>query len=121
MRPILHLFDSLSQKDASALAICLGFHDEGLLLPNELLAQLAVLSWKQPCLGEEVVVLGGSLEHVHQTDAQQVFPSQDVNAWEMTDLLVEVEPDKQVRLDVVVSPQDIPGTVRFHTVHHAPP
>lgn len=37
MRPILHLFDPLGQKDPSSLAICLRFHDEGLLFPNELL------------------------------------------------------------------------------------
>lgn len=94
MGSILHLFDPLSQKDASSLAICLGFYNEGLLLPHELLPELAVLRRQQPSLGEEIVVFRCSLEHIHKTYAEQVLASQNVDAWEMAHLLIQVQPNQ---------------------------
>lgn len=109
---MLSVFDflhSLGKKYASSLAVGFGLHDIGLLFPVELLPELAVLSWQQPSLREKVIMQGHPLEHVHQAQPQQILPRKDVDAGVMADLLEHLQPDEEIRLDVVIGPEDVPG------------
>jgi hypothetical protein len=117
----LYLFYLLGQKDASALAVRLWLHDECLLLANELLPQLAVLCGEQPGLGKEVVVLWGTFVHVHEAEPEKVLAGENVNAGEVADLLEEVKADKQVGLDMVIRPQNVPRNGALLAADHPPP
>ena len=59
-------------------------------------------------------MLWSSFVHVHETEAQQIFAGEDVDAWEVTDFLEKLQFDEQLRFDMVVSPQDVPGLACLH-------
>ena len=61
----------LHEENTLALTICFRFDNEGLflLLAGNLFSQLAELRGQQPSFGKEIVVLGSSFVHVHETHA----------------------------------------------------
>lgn len=65
-------------------------------------------------------MLGCALQHIHEADGEEVLPGEDVDAWEVAHLLVELQPDEQFGVDVLVRPEHVPGGVGLHAVEHFP-
>jgi hypothetical protein len=64
--------------------------------------------------------LGEYFIHPHEAPPQEVLLGQDVDGWKMANFLLVVQLEKVLRLDMPVSPHDVPLLRFLGTLHHPP-
>lgn len=67
-----------------------------------------ILHGQHPSVREEVILLGKSFPHAHESPPQQILASEVIHAREVIDLLVEFHPGESLRLYCIIGPADIP-------------
>jgi hypothetical protein len=120
MTSVAYVLYLLSQKDPLSLAISFRFDDKGLFLVGELFAEFAKLGGEQPCSGEEVVMLRCPAVHVHEAETQQILPGKNMNTRKMAHFLVELKFDEEVRLNVVIGPENVPRSFGLEFANNFP-
>jgi hypothetical protein len=73
MPSILYLVNGLHKKYPSALTIGFGFDDKSFLLSIKLFSELTILRRQQPRPGKEMIIIGGTFSHIHETKPQQIL------------------------------------------------
>lgn len=74
----------------------------------EILPELWVLAWQQPCHGKEVIFFPVRLLHRHKVESQQIFPCEHMYARVVVDLLVKAHPVEDIWVNHSVCPPHIP-------------
>lgn len=71
-------------------------------------SKLAELQGDGPSFREEVILLREVFAHAHKSQPKQVLPGQDVDTWEVVDLLMEIHAEQGIGLYLSISPPHVP-------------
>lgn len=105
MFSILDVLSFEGQKNTSTLTISLWFYNVT-MVPRFLnvISKLRILVGEDPRTWEEVVMGGVDLRHVHEGLPKKVLSGQNLDTWEVTDLLEEVHFDEKIWLYNLIDP-----------------
>jgi hypothetical protein len=105
MLSILNVFSFVGQKNTSTLTISLWFYNVTMVSRFlNVISKLRILIGENPRTWEEIVVGGVDLGHVHEGLPKKVLSGQNLNTWEVTDLLEEVHFDEKIWFYNLIDP-----------------